>query len=116
MPTGAPRRIGDFLAAAVAGSPDGKSLVFSDRVAVYQSAADGTQVKKLFATVGPAYHLAFSPDSREICFNLGNTMNGTSTLWMANEDGSNLHPVFPQSEDSQHDADNTHDQVRGSLP
>jgi Tol biopolymer transport system component/DNA-binding winged helix-turn-helix (wHTH) protein len=94
LPTGAPRRIGDLIAASLAPSPDGKSLIFSSESAVYEAGADGSQAHKLFSTDGPAYALAISPDGGKFCFHVNDTRTGTTEVWEANRDGSNVHSVF----------------------
>jgi Tol biopolymer transport system component/DNA-binding winged helix-turn-helix (wHTH) protein len=103
LPTGAPRRLGDIVAESVAPSPDGRWLIFSDPNAVYEASADGGQVHKLFNTQGPAFDLAVSPDGKKISFNITNTLAGTSSIWQANRDGSNAHPLFPNELDSERD-------------
>lgn len=103
LPTGAPRRLETVVAASLAPEPDGRKIIFSDGKAIYEAAVDGTNLKKLFSTNGSAYNIGVSPDAAHICFNLTNTDTGTSTLWMADRDGSNLHPLFPASTDT-HDS------------
>jgi len=104
LPAGAPRRVGDLVAQSVVPSPDGKSLLFSDAKAVYEASAGGGLVHQLFATTGTASNLAFSPDGRRFCFHVTDVRAATSALWVANRDGSGLHPVFPGGEESQHDS------------
>src|SRR5215472_5787439 len=104
LPAGAPRRVGDVLVESMVVSPDGKSLIFSDANAVYEAGTGGGSIHKLFSTNAPAWHLAVSPDGQKFCFEVADVRAGTSRIWEANRDGSNLHLVFPAAENPLHDS------------
>jgi Tol biopolymer transport system component/DNA-binding winged helix-turn-helix (wHTH) protein len=101
LPTGAPRRLGDLVAGSLAASPEG--LVFSKPDGVYEAGTDGNQARRIFATNGAASDLAVSADGRKISFTLSDRRAGSNAIWVANRDGSNLHPLFPKAGDAQRD-------------
>jgi Tol biopolymer transport system component/DNA-binding winged helix-turn-helix (wHTH) protein len=101
VPTGAPRRLADLVAESLVPARDG--LVFSKADGVYEARADGSQPRQIFATNGTASDLAVSPDGRKISFTLTDRRTGSSGIWVANHDGNNLHPLFPNEGDSQRD-------------
>jgi len=103
LPTGAPRRLGDLTVEALAASPDGKWLVFSKQNGLYETSADGSQVRKLFATTERTFDVAVSPDGRKINFTQWDPRTGGGRIWQANRDGSDAHPLFADEVDSGHD-------------
>jgi Tol biopolymer transport system component/DNA-binding winged helix-turn-helix (wHTH) protein len=104
LPTGAPRRIGDWLVESLAPTPDGKSFILSNSDGVSEASADGSLLRKLFTTPGHVFDLAVSPDGKRISFSLEDTRTGTSGIWIAGRDGSNPHALFPNDVDSEHDS------------
>jgi Tol biopolymer transport system component/DNA-binding winged helix-turn-helix (wHTH) protein len=103
LPTGAPRRIGDWFAESLAPTPDGKSFILSNLDGVSEASADGGLFRKLFTTPGHAFDLAVSPDGKRISLSVEDTRTGTSGIWIAGRDGSNPHALFPNDVDSEHD-------------
>ena len=95
LPSGAPRRLGDFVADSATWSPDGTQLFFSRGPDIFQAKSDGTGPHKI-ATVGnQLFHLRLSPDGGKLRFEVVDTRNGSSALWEMRPDGSNLHPLLP---------------------
>jgi len=96
LPSGAPRRLGDFVCRrAAAWSPDGRHLLFTKGSDVYEAYADGSDPHKLTSFSGVPGRPRFSPDGSRIRFTI-NSPNGTSpALWEIRSDGSGLHPVLP---------------------
>lgn len=103
LPTGAPRRLGDLVADSLAPSPDGKRLFYSKQGHVYEASPDGSQPRELFATNDAVYGLALSPDGQRISLTREDPRTGSSAVWEANRDGSNLHPLFSNERDTEHD-------------
>jgi len=95
LPSGAPRRLGDFVADSATWSPDGTQLFFSRGPDIFQAKSDGTAPHKI-ATVGnQLFHLRLSPNGGQLRFEVVDTRNGSSALWEMRPDGSNLHPLLP---------------------
>lgn len=93
LPTGAPRRLGDLVVEALTPFPQG--LIFSKPDGVYESAADGSQVRQILTTNGSATDLAISADGRKISFTVTDRRTASNRIWVANRDGSNAYPLFP---------------------
>jgi Tol biopolymer transport system component/DNA-binding winged helix-turn-helix (wHTH) protein len=104
LPGGAPRRLGDLVAESIVPTPDGASLLYSDRRSIYQAAADGSQEKKLLDAPGSPMQLTISPDARKLVYTVFDANLGANTLWIADRDGSQAHPLFRATEDTQHDS------------
>ena len=95
LPSGAPRRVGDFVADSATWSPDAKQLFFSRGPDIFEADHDGSQPRKL-ATVGSQVsNLRLSPDGRKLRFDVSDTRNGSSAIWELEPRGSNLHPLLP---------------------
>jgi Tol biopolymer transport system component/DNA-binding winged helix-turn-helix (wHTH) protein len=93
LPTGAPRRLGDLVVESLTPFPQG--LIFSKPDGVYEAAADGSQVRQILTTSGTATDLAVSPGGRKISFTVTDMRTARNTIWVANRDGSDAHPLFP---------------------
>jgi len=95
LPSGAPRRVGDFVADFATWSPDASQLFFSRGPDIFQADKDGSQPRKL-ATVGSRVdNLRLSPDGGKLRFDVIDTRNGSSAIWELEPKGSNLHPLLP---------------------
>jgi len=97
LPSGSPRRIGDFEADSAAWSPNNKQLVYATGHDLYISDVDGSGNLRLCCEQGYPYFAYFSPDGKRIRFSLQGT---TDSLWEVRTDGTNLHPLFPEWHDS----------------
>lgn len=95
LPSGPPRRLGNFVFDSATWSPDGSQLIFSRGPDIYQAKGDGSEPRKL-ATVGSLVQgLVFSPDARRFRFSVVDPRNGSSSIWELNRDGTGLHPLLP---------------------
>ena len=101
LPTGAPRRLDDLVVESL--TPFLQGLIFSKPDGVYEAAPDGSHVRKILTTSGTATDLAVSPDGRKISFTETDKRTARNTIWVANRDGSNAHPLFPGNGDSGRD-------------
>jgi serine/threonine protein kinase/Tol biopolymer transport system component len=96
---GAPRRLGNYLVntpewGAAAFSPDGQSIVFTDRRMLYAADADGGNVKKIWEAPLSVDGVSFSPDGRELTVALWTSTN-PSRLWKLKANGEDPHPLVP---------------------
>jgi serine/threonine protein kinase/Tol biopolymer transport system component len=94
LPAGSPRRLGDLRAQVAAWSPDGK-LFYAQFNDLSVAEHDGAHPRKFGTAPGLVNLITFSPDGRRFRFAISDVTNNTSTLWEANIDGSNMHPLFP---------------------
>jgi Tol biopolymer transport system component/DNA-binding winged helix-turn-helix (wHTH) protein len=95
LPAGAPRRLDDLVVESL--TPFSQGLIFSKPDGVYEAAADGSHSRKILTTRGTATDLAVSPDGRKISFTETDRRTARNTIWVANRDGSNAHPLFPST-------------------
>jgi dipeptidyl aminopeptidase/acylaminoacyl peptidase len=96
---GAPRRLGNYLVntpdwGAAAFSPDGQSIVFTDKRMLYAADADGSNVKKIWEAPMSVDGVCFSPDGRELTVSLW-TSKDSSRLWRLKSNGEGAHPLLP---------------------
>jgi Tol biopolymer transport system component/DNA-binding winged helix-turn-helix (wHTH) protein len=95
LPSGAVRRLSDFVADSATWSADGSQMFFSHGSDIVRANSDGSQPRKL-ATVGSqVFDLRPSPDGSKLRFDVVDTRNGSSAIWELQSDGSNLHPLLP---------------------
>jgi serine/threonine protein kinase len=99
LPSGSPRRIGDFGARWAAWSPDNKHVAFTTDRDLYVAHGDGSDSRKICCENGDAYSATFSPDGTRIRFVL-RTSTATDRLWEVRTDGTNRHPLFPRWQES----------------
>ena len=95
LPSGAPRRLGDFVANSATWSPVESRLFYSRGPDIFQAKSDGSQPRKI-ATVGSqVFSLRLSPDGQRLRFDVVDTRDGSSAIWELQANGSNLHPLLP---------------------
>jgi len=90
---GTARRAGPQHAEDARWSPDGSSILFSDKGAIYSAKEDGSDRRKIWQTDGAIDSLGFSPDGRELTFAAITKQN--SRLWRVGVDGSGAHLLLP---------------------
>ena len=95
LPSGAPRRLGDFVADGAAWSPDASQLFFSRGSDIFHANGDGSQPRRLATVGGQVIDLRVSRDGHKLRFDVVDTRNGSSAIWELQSDGSNLHPLLP---------------------
>jgi Tol biopolymer transport system component/DNA-binding winged helix-turn-helix (wHTH) protein len=96
LPSGAPRRLGDYVTNSSAWSPDGSLLAYSRGADVYLTKSDGSGSQKIASVEGgQVFGLRFSPDNSRLRFEIEDPRNGSNALWEVRRDGSGLHPLLP---------------------
>jgi eukaryotic-like serine/threonine-protein kinase len=91
---GAPRRLGDLVAASAAFSPDGEQLVYTKEKEIHIARSDGTEGRKLVTVPGTPSFIRWSPDGKKIRFTLFRSQL-TSSLWEVLRDGTHLRALLP---------------------
>jgi serine/threonine protein kinase/Tol biopolymer transport system component len=95
LPSGAPRRIGNFNASDAAWSLDGQSLIYAQGSGLYLAKADGTDSRLLVSLRGLPSNIRFSPDGSRVRFTLNERDRNATSLWEVRTNGSNLRPLLP---------------------
>ncbi|HTM43254.1 MAG TPA: protein kinase [Terriglobales bacterium] len=93
LPAGAPRRL-DITAHDGTWLPNYK-LVFAKGSDIFLAEHDGSDPHKLLTTAGLPSQIRLSPDGTRIRFHVSDPATFALSLWEANSDGSNLHPLLP---------------------
>ena len=94
LPSGAPRRMGDFRIDSLAAAPDGKHAGFSVRQDIYLANSDLSEPRKLVTMANLVEGIHFSPDSRRLRFDVYDPRNGASAIWETDRDGQHSRPLL----------------------
>ena len=90
----APRRLADVTAEDARWSPKGDQIVYCAGTELRIAQRDGAQSRRLATVDGHPFDPGWSPDGRAIRFTLA--AKNSATLWEVSEDGSHMHPLFPE--------------------
>jgi len=94
LPSGSPRRLGDFTATYATWSPDNKLLAFVHGSDIYLANGDGSQPRLFVSVNGLPQSPRFSPAGDRLRFSLWDSNRLTSSLWEVTLNGKNLHPLL----------------------
>jgi eukaryotic-like serine/threonine-protein kinase len=95
LPAGSPRRLGDLTASSAVFSPDGEHIAYVKATSdLYLANNDGTGSRKILS-MSTVFDVRFSPDGRRLRFDVSDRETDSTTIWEANIDGSNPHPILP---------------------
>ena len=108
LPSGPPRRMGDFLDKgdfldSMAWSPDGSRVIFSKRQEIYAAKSDFSDPKRVATVEKPIRLIRFSPDGRKLRFTLADSKTASSSIWEMTPDGKGLRPLLSRSNSDAHD-------------
>ena len=95
LPTGSPRRLGDFEAHDATWFPDGQRITYAKGNELYLCKSDGTESRKLAAAPGVVTWPRWSPDGRAVRFTVADSKTGANSLWESGSDGAGLHALLP---------------------
>ncbi len=95
LPSGSPRRLGNFVASSAAWSADGSQLVYTRGSEIYLANGDGTGERLLATVDGSPDYARFSPDGKRIRFTFNEADRIASSIWEIRSDGTALHEVLP---------------------
>ena len=94
LPSGSPRRLGDFTASYAAWSPDAKQLVYVHGSDLFMANGDGSKPRVLLSVKGRPRLPRFSPDGTRLRFTIDDADKISSSLWEVDADGKNLHNLL----------------------
>jgi serine/threonine protein kinase/Tol biopolymer transport system component len=89
---GAPHKLTDHLALHARWSPDGRSVLFTDKSTLYKIDEDGRNLRKIWDAPDDLDALSFSPDGRQLSATVGIDPH-IPRLWSLSADGQNAHPL-----------------------
>jgi len=93
-PLGGPaRKIGIGPVQDARWSPDGHSILFSEKGVIYTANEDGSNRKRIWEATGAIDSLGFSPGGRELICSVATKQN--SRQWRLQTNGSGAHPLLP---------------------
>ena len=95
LPSGSPRRIGNFVVSSAAWSTDGSQLVYTRGSQIFLANGDGSGQRLLATVPGSPDSVRFSPDGQRIRFTLNEADRIASAIWEIHTDGTALHAVLP---------------------
>jgi eukaryotic-like serine/threonine-protein kinase len=87
-------RLANDVGGEGAWSPDGTTLAYPNEKALYLSAADGTNSRKIASFPYRVDGVAWSPDGRQIRTSVINPATTRATIWQVSASGGNPHQVF----------------------
>ena len=90
---GAARKLGIGSAQDARWSPDGSSILFSEKGVIYTAHEDGSDRKKIWEAPGAIDSLGFSPNGRELTCSVVTKQN--SREWRLQANGRGPHLLFP---------------------
>jgi hypothetical protein len=99
LPSGSPRPLG-VSGEAGAWSPDGGTIAYAYRDAVYLSNRDGGHSRKLATLPGLIRDVRWAPDGSLLRVDVQETETRSTGLWEVAPDGKGLRPVIPERIDS----------------
>jgi len=94
LPSGSPRRLGDFTATYATWSPDTKLLAFVQGSDIYLANGDGSQTRLLVSLKGIPQFPRFSPAGDRLRFSIWDNSRLSSSLWEIAVNGKNLRPLL----------------------
>jgi len=94
LPSGSPRRIGDFTATNATWSPDNRRIAYVHGSDIYLANSDGSKPRLLVSTKGIPRFTRFSPDGGRLRFTLWDPSKLTNSLWEVTVEGKNLHQLL----------------------
>ncbi len=99
LPAGAPRRVGNLVAASACWTPDQTHIIYADKHALWSANRDGDDVTRIADLPGVVRSIRFSPDGKRIRFFVIHSKGESNAIWEINANGSNLHPLFGDAAD-----------------
>jgi serine/threonine protein kinase/Tol biopolymer transport system component len=87
-------RLGSIVSSDASWTPDGQTIVFAQGNTLNVAGIDGTGAHGILTANGTPYWIRWSPDAAKIRFTVRDLKAGTESLWEAQADGRNAHPLF----------------------
>jgi DNA-binding winged helix-turn-helix (wHTH) protein/WD40 repeat protein len=93
VPSGSPRRISGVTAQDAAFSSDGSRIAYANGNSLFESKADGSEVRKIVTTSGFLDSPVWSPDDKRLRYRQTPAFSHHGTYWEVSDDGK-PHPLF----------------------
>ncbi len=90
---GSAQRLGDVAASDSSWSPDGQHIAYGREGSIYIADANAEHPRLLLSIHGLIEFLHWSPDGMRFRFTVADPADGGRSLWEANADGRNPHPL-----------------------
>jgi Tol biopolymer transport system component/DNA-binding winged helix-turn-helix (wHTH) protein len=103
LPAGAPRPLGLTVGTFAVWSPDGTRVLVADGTDLFEANPDGSHSTKVATLNARISDMRISPDGRKIRVTVADLKTNSSEIWELNRDGSQLHPLLPDWNDSGHE-------------
>jgi Tol biopolymer transport system component/DNA-binding winged helix-turn-helix (wHTH) protein len=100
LPAGSPHRLGNIRAFLATWTPDGTHIAYADAGKIMTANKDGSEPHQLAEVSGLVFCIRYSPDGRQIRFDITDPKIDSNSIWEMNANGENIHPLFPNWKES----------------
>ena len=95
VPGGGLRRLGSLRVDDARWSPDREWLAYAKDQDVFLARGDGSEARSISTLARGVEDVAFSPEGKQIRFNMPDPKSGLPAIWEVSTDGTGLHRVLP---------------------
>ncbi len=95
IPSGSPRRLGNFVVSSASWSAGSSQLLFSKDSGIYLASGDGSDPRLFVTLKGSPSNAHYSPDAQWIRFTLSEPNRVASAVWEVRADGTSPHALLP---------------------
>jgi len=100
LPAGSPHRLGNIRALLATWTPDGTHIAYADAGKIMTANKDGSEPHQLAEVSGLVFCIRYSPDGRQIRFDITDPKNDSNSIWEMDANGKDTHPLFPNWKES----------------
>ena len=100
LPAGSPHRLGNIRSFLATWTPDGTHIAYPDAGKIMLANKDGSEPHQLAEVSGIVFCIRYSPDGRQIRFDITDPKIDSNAIWEMDANGGNVHPLFPNWKES----------------
>jgi Tol biopolymer transport system component/DNA-binding winged helix-turn-helix (wHTH) protein len=100
LPAGAPHHVGNIRALLATWTPDGTHIAYADAGKIMMANKDGSEPHQLAEVSGLVFCIRYSPDGRQIRFDITDPKIGSNSIWEMDAYGHGIHPLLPDWKES----------------